>query len=288
MVKKKRDIISQLPPQLIKDVKARRCILFVGSGLSSMAGYPSWAELIKILVDTAKASPLARTGGIEQFKDDYFTLAEFARSALSETEYAALLRQHLGRPVKPTEAHRLIALTDYRGLITTNYDRLLETVITQERGWTPNVILPDSVSALGVALFNPELFIFKVHGDIGSSESIVLSKRDYDRLIVRSPQVRSFLQAIFLNYTVLFVGYGLRDPDFQLIANELNLIFDRYIPTQFALVPNAAEFAIEDHLKRMNVRVIPYDPADGHKEVVEVLDFLREQAPYELPASLAM
>ena len=60
-----------------------------------------------------------------------------------------------------------------------------------------------------VALYNPEFFIFKFHGDIGSPESIILTSRDYDRLILRNPHARSFLQADFLNYTVLFVGYSL-------------------------------------------------------------------------------
>ena len=96
------------------------------------------------------------------------------------------------------------------------------------RGWAPNSFTPEAISALAVALYNPEFFIFKVHGDIGSAESIVLTSQDYDRLILRSPHVRSFLQAVFLNYTVFFVGYSLRDQDFQLVLRELALVFEGY------------------------------------------------------------
>src|SRR5207247_3282143 len=101
-----------------------------------------------------------------------------------------------------------------RGLLTTNYDRLLETTVTQVRHWSPPAFTPESISSLATALYNPDFFIFKLHGDISSAESIVLTTRDYDRLILRSPHVRSFLQAIFLNYTLLFIGYSLRDPAF--------------------------------------------------------------------------
>ena len=275
-----------IPQALLKAVRDHKCMLFIGSGLSSQAGYPSWSSLITTLVETAKQVPNARTGGIEQYelKKDYFTLAEFARSALGPAQYSALIRDQLGKPVKPTEAHRVIAMTDYRGLITTNYDRLLETATTQFRQWAPNTFTADSISSLAVALYNPEFFIFKLHGDIGSPESIILTSRDYDRLILRNPHARSFLQAVFLNYTVLFVGYSLGDPDFQLILSELTLIFQNYIPTHFALLPEPPEFTVDHLLNRMNIQTLPYSTNDEHKEALEVLQILQKDAPYSVPA----
>jgi hypothetical protein len=262
-------------------------MLFIGSGLSSQAGYPGWSALITTLVDAAKQSPNARTGGIDQYevKKDYFTLAEFARSALGPAQFTAVIREQLGKAVKPTEAHRVISTTDYRGLITTNYDRLLETTITQFRQWTPNTFTADSISSLAAALYNPEFFIFKLHGDIGSAESIVLTSRDYDRLILRNPHARSFLQAVFLNYTVLFIGYSLGDPDFQLILSELTLIFQNYIPTHFALLPEPAEFTVDHLLGKMNIQTIPYSTQEEHKEALEVLQALQNAAPYAVPVT---
>jgi hypothetical protein len=92
-------------------------VLFIGSGLSSQAGYPGWPALMGTLVDTARRSPNARAGGIEQYeqKKDYFTLAEFAKSALGPFQYSAVIREQFSKPVKPTESHRVIAMTDYRG-----------------------------------------------------------------------------------------------------------------------------------------------------------------------------
>jgi len=92
-----------------------------------------------------------------------------------------------------------VARTDCRGVITTNYDRLLETAMTLQRQWTPNSFTSENISTMATALYNPELFLFKLHGDIDAADSIVLTARDYDRLILRSPHVRSFLQAVFLN-----------------------------------------------------------------------------------------
>ena len=175
-------------------------------------------------------------------------------------------------------------MTDYRGLITTNFDRLLETATTQFRQWAPITFTVDSLWSMAGALYNPEFFIFKLHGDLASPESIIMTSRDYDRLILRSPHARSFLQAVFLNYTVLFIGYSLGDPDFQLILSELTLIFQNYIPTHFALLPEPAEFTVDHLLTRMNIQTLPYSTKDEHKQALEVLQILQKDAPYTIPA----
>ncbi|HEX6037726.1 SIR2 family protein [Longimicrobium sp.] len=274
-----------LPDGLIKAVRNRKCVLFVGSGLSTLAGYPNWGQLIDRLVFEARRNPRARTEGLEaiEARGDYLTLAEFARETLQPWGYTEILKEEFGRPLAPTAAHRLIAATDYRGIVTTNYDRLLELALTQVRGVVPNTFSHDSVSSIGAALYNPELFLFKMHGDLSSPASIVLSTRDYERLILFSPHVRALMMGLFLNCKLLFVGYGLRDPDFSLILRELTLSFENYVPQHYALFPNPGQFE-QDHLQRqMNIQLIGYDPADDHREVLDVLQELHDIAPAPLP-----
>lgn len=273
-----------LPDPLIRAARERKLVLFVGSGLSSMAGYPTWPQLIDRLVSDAERAPNARTEGLDAIKarGDYLMLAEFARVTLGAYTYTEILKEEVGHPLAPTAAHRLIAATDYRGIITTNYDRLLEITITQERSWAPNTFTHEGYSAMGAALFNPELFLFKLHGDLSSPGSIVLSTRDYERLILFSPHVRALLMGIFLNYKLLFVGYGLRDPDFNLILRELTLSFENYVPTHYALVPNPGTFEADHLLRQMNIELIGYDPADNHRAVVEALQQLHDAAPAPL------
>jgi SIR2-like domain len=273
-----------LPEPLLQAARERKLVLFAGSGLSMMAGYPGWSQLIDRLVAEAKRMPNARLKGLPaiEARRDYLMLAEFARMTMGSWDYTEILKEELGRPVRTTEAHRLIAATDYRGIITTNYDRLFEIVIPQVRSWAPNTFSHEAISLMGSALFNPELFLFKMHGDLASPSSIVLSSRDYERLILLSPHVRALLMGVFLNYKLLFVGYGLRDPDFNLILRELTLIFENYVPKHYALVPDPGSFESDHLLRQMNIQVIGYDPADDHREVVEVLRQLREVAPAPL------
>jgi hypothetical protein len=174
----------------------------------------------------------------------------------------------------------MIARTDYRGIVTTNFDRILETTITIERGWTPTTFTSEQISAMASALYNPDLFIYKLHGDIASPESIILTSQDYDRVILSSPHVRTFLQAIFLNFTILFIGYSLRDPDFNLMLRELNLIFHGYTPQHYALMANPPGYMV-DHLKSsINIQIIPYTMDNGHDIVTAYLQLLQQAAPY--------
>lgn len=274
---------TQLPDQLLDAVRERKCILFVGSGLSQAAGYPSWNELVRKLMKEVERAFPDRDLGLKLYAKtgDLLTLAEFARSKLGAHRYASVLKEVFDAPLAPEKSHKIIARTDYRAIITTNYDRLLETALTFQRRLPPSVFTSNLVPALATALYDETFFIFKLHGDLFAPDTIVLTSQDYDRLIFRSPHVRSFLQAVFLSYTLFFVGYSLSDPDFQLALKELTTIFQGYTSTHYALLPNAQEFANEHLMKQMNVHAISYVPDERHTEVVKVLGLLQRIAPYE-------
>ena len=46
---------------------------------------------------------------------------------------------------------------------------------------------------------------------------------------------------------------------------------------------NAGDFAAEHLLRRLNVEAIPYDPAEGHHEVLEALEEMQRLAPFHWP-----
>ena len=272
----------KIPPKLARTVRTRKCILFVGSGLSAAAGLPTWGEMVLRLVAEAREMPLARVKGLDELieKKDWFSLAEFAATTLPPSDFSEVLTEMLNDRGRPSRAHEVVARTDYRGIITTNYDRLLELTFARIQGSMPTVFTTGGLPAMGMALFSPRFFIYKMHGDIAEPGSIVLAASDYDRMILFSPHVRSFLHGAMLNHTLLFVGYSLSDPDFQLVLRELSLMFQNHVPKHYALIPNCGDFAQEHLLRRLNVQAISYDPADGHREAVEFLEQLQKAAPF--------
>jgi hypothetical protein len=276
---------TSIPAPLIDAVKNRKCILFVGSGLSVAAGYPTWKSLVAKLMETAAKAHPSREFGLKSYakNGDLLTLAEFARSKLSQHDYVMFLKKIFNKPLPSQHVHRLIARTDYRAVVTTNYDQLIEATFTFERGAVPSTFTSASIQAMATAFWTPEAFVFKLHGDTNFPESLILTAQDYDRSILRLPHLRSFLQTVFINYTVFFVGYSLSDPDFQVLLKELTAIFRGYTPKHYALIPNSQEFTTEYLQKSMNIQAMVYDPKEGHAAIEKVLSELQKIAPFKKP-----
>lgn len=275
--------MATAPKQLVDSLKNSRCIIFVGSGLSIQAGHPSWSGLVDTLVQEAAGAFPEKAESLKAYakqQKDPLLVAEYARSKLGPQRYGSLLRSTLTRGAKPTTAHKIIAKTDYRAAITTNYDKLIETAITFERNEPPAVYSWNSLQSLASALFEGQFFVLKLHGDIDNPESIILTSQDYDQVMFRAPFMRTFLQSIFLNFTLLFVGYSLSDPDFQLMLKEVNLIFSSGTPPHYALLADPHEFTMEHLMQRMNIQIISYKAQKDHKEAIDFVKAMQAEKPY--------
>ena len=61
----------------------------------------------------------------------------------------------------------------------------------------------------------------KLHGDAAEPGAIVLCRDDYDEFFERRPAMALLLEGLMLNRTFLFVGYGLRDPNFRQVFGRV-------------------------------------------------------------------
>ena len=123
-----------------------------------------------------------------------------------------------------------------------------------------------------------QLYGYRVYGPYTPEEG----HRFNPNKIVLDPYARSIGRDV--RWADALFGYSLGDPDFQLILSELTLIFQSYIPTHYALLPEPAEFTVDHLLNRMNIRTVPYSTKDEHKEALGVLQILQKDAPYTVPA----
>ena len=271
-----------LPNNLLESVRNGTCVAFVGSGLSVPAGMPSWENLLRLLVTEGEEAGLIREGReLRRYIEEgqFLNVAEYAREHLGTSIYGSLLRRVFSIPAEPTENHQILVSTSYRGLITTNYDKILETAYTLQWRRPPRTITWSDPASLGTVLYDKEFFIFKLHGDIDNPSSIILTRRDYDEIMFRSPHVRTLLQAVLLTNTLLFVGYSISDLDFEMVMAEIPLIFGGSTTMSYALLPEVSAPMIENFKNRMNVHVIGYNPHDDHIEVTQILEELRAAAP---------
>ena len=240
-------------PELAEALQHRTLALFTGADLPrAVTGLPSRADL---------ARELARRKGL----DESLSLAQVAQrvsQAGNRWEFTALIRDALDTTNKsPHPFHwRIIELVKTRRvktLITTAYDNLLELAF-QEVGVGFNRVVHGS----DVAFIRPNRpTLVKLYGDAQQPNTLVVTEddhyglwRDRDREDLLD-EVRSVLR----RNTVLFLGYNLTDPDFNLLWRE---VLDRV--GRFALGAYAVWTDLPEDERRVwadrHVRIIEAEP----------------------------
>lgn len=277
--------------ELIEKIAQKKCVLFVGSGLSVGAGYPDWYGLMLKMIEKAKDS-----APVEDLKDlqsslekgDYLQIASYFREQVSSQEYHNFLLSIFASDEKrPTENHLRIVRLPLPFIVTTNYDKLIESAYYEVHKLMAPVRHHKSAD-LGTLIASDKFFIFKSHGIIDNLETIILTRNDYNQLIYDNQAYRKFIETLFLTKTLLFLGFSLNDPDFNLFSEYLAYIFKGKMPRSYALLTGVSNLQMRTLERERNIKVIFYDNPDGkHLQVGEFLDILSRQlvkAPAEKPS----
>ena len=242
------------------------------------AGLPSWGRLLRIMVEQVKAGiPDAPAEELESLleRNKFLEVAEYCKDQLGKNQFASILAENVsGRDSPIPEAHRLIANTPFAGVITTNYDKLLERGYVESGKGMPKTPTPDDTAMLGPLLFQGGFYILKAHGDIDRVDNVVLTASDYRRISHANPAFEALFSAILLTKTVLFVGYSLNDPDFNLLLDRVLTHFKGYLPERYALMTGLGKIEADILFRATGLRVIPYENPDGRHE--QVVTFLRD------------
>lgn len=246
--------------------------LFIGSGMSRRyLGLPDWKGLLKHFVDVISKDEFAYDAFENRAKNtDYLTgvmpkVAEliqkeydsqwFSDASIRTTSKEALDAVHNGvSPFKveiaeyiknnctlkeeyqeEIDALKKLSEKSISGVITTNYDKLLEDVFD---GYASYVGQHELIfSALqGVAE------IYKIHGDIKNPDSIVINEEDYLEFDSKSAYLAAKLLTIFMEYPIIFLGYSISDANILKIINsivlclndeQLKMLEDRFIFVEY-------------------------------------------------------
>ena len=192
----KQRAISILSDEIVKN----RLIVFVGAGCSVSGRLPSWRELIDGLLNEYH---------IETKDTDLLRLASRIEREVGKLKLRESIAERLRtRPEIESPLHDKLVRLDVNLFVTTNYDHLLEDTF-RKSGYSPMVIKDDKdVPAIDLR----KKTIVKLHGDMDSASSMVISKPDYTRYKTSHKGFVEWLNAVVAQNTMLFLGTSFDDP----------------------------------------------------------------------------
>jgi hypothetical protein len=258
-----------IPDQLLNALKADKCILLAGAGVSQRClarnrqPLPAWQDLLSSLISWSAYKGIVPSANVKELEDllkknQHILVAEELIEKLGLQNVHDFLNDVFDPDgIVPSHLHELLVASPFRFFVTTNYDNLLERAFVSVRNRHIERVSLDELTRLET-LLNSSDFIIKLHGDIDRPETIILGQRQYQHLI-QTREYSAILDKIFLENSVLMVGYGLNDPDILLTLDRLARISPEQ-PPHFLLCPRESRTPVEK--KRLasdrNVHVIEY------------------------------
>lgn len=216
------------PDNLVEELAYRRCLIFLGSGISATAknddgeSPDTWGAFL----DNVKSKMKNPSGDDKKFVEDMlkkqnYLLALQAIADLCDSgEYSNYLNsQYLRGKYKPSKVHELIKDLDSKIVVTTNFDKLYEGLCHEPEYITFDYT--DTRSIIG-SIKAPENIIIKAHGSIDDTEKLIFTAKQYYQAQEKYPEFYHLMTALFLTHTVVFFGYSLNDPDINLLLQFLH------------------------------------------------------------------
>ncbi len=278
--------LEDIPDKLIKSYLDGKCGFFVGSGLSLGGGFPDWRGLLNGLIERAEADNSLSVDKAKECRElaedpnKYLMVAEEMKDVLG-VEFKTFIEEIFADDSKePRPVHNLlVTLKKNRFIITTNYDLLIEQAFAKNRVYTTAYKYYEA-HAIQRQLFRREFFLLKAHGDAKTAtENIVLTDKDYRRLLYQQPGYQSALQSIFTMYSVIFIGCSLEDPELKLLLNYINAAFPEGGIPHYALMTTETTSTTERGRwkKDYNMRIIPISSENNYEDIDAFLKILHEK-----------
>lgn len=228
-------------------------ILFVGPGLTKryLSG-PNWEELLQQLADECpnidkrfayykqRYPELIDIGSV--FSDSYnewawgegeknfpaelfeagnepsiyfkYKISSVFNSLLQEKEIVNNNEIDLLRKIHP------------HSIITTNYDKLLESIYPEFTPIIGQKILYANHGSIGE--------ILKIHGCCSNPKSIIINRDDYDDFIKKKKYLSAKLLTFFAEHPLLFIGYSAEDSNIKNILSDI----DELLSENGDVIPN--------------------------------------------------
>ena len=246
----KQDLLKRI--YLLREkAELNKLVVFVGAGVScNVEGMPSWNDLIVEMAKeinyskcdlckhknectkrcdkcTDKNQCTQQCLTVNDFSsDDYLRIPQYVYNN-SQKKYNNIIQRCISNKATDAPLSKAIFEINPAHIITTNYDKLLESSSSEYRNQY-DVVITDK-DLLGS---EKSKYIIKMHGDVLLPDTIILKEQDYLDYSQKHVLIELFVKALLADHTILFLGYSLNDYNIKLIISWIN-----YLRAQNGLLP---------------------------------------------------
>lgn len=309
--------LPEIPEDLRVASKEGKLVLFIGAGVSQLAGSPGWSAFADSALSSEKFQNV-NYALLDQIKNRALSprirlalALDFAERSGITIDFDKILHPN-GDKLTP-QAERLFQALNSLGrhFVTTNYDRWLdkryitsEPYLVKEEGHrsAPPLLTRETVykaEEIEIGLFHRTGIstVVHIHGSLADPSNMVLTTRDYITRygLERRPgglqqtRIHEFLEALFHSKTVLFIGYGLDELEileYVILKSKRDSSTASHPPKHFILQPFFShEVEVADGISnyyrhQCGVTLLPYlrDTKD-FAQLVDVIEYLAAEIP---------
>lgn len=247
-------------------------IPFVGAGLSTTSGYPGWTEYLR---NVCAESNLSVEDLNKMLSDgQYEEAAQTIHDDMGAPSFNEHLNNKFGNEKEPFGPVNYLPLIFKNGVITTNFDPIIETVYANEGRKFDEIMMGISAEEFPRLVATGKTILLKLHGHGDRLRDRVLTLTEYDRAYSEQKVLRNLVSHAFFSKSMLFLGCSLStDRTIKLMTEYVGEFGHENLPRHYAFVKLRDG---EDRLMRRgqlvaaNIFPIWYEDLE-HDEAIEAL-----------------
>lgn len=278
-----KNIIPEIPEvkqEIIDAINSKSLVIFIGAGVSRLAGCKGWNELAKSLVYVCFEKKIISFKEMENLSlnNDSKKIITICYHLLEKHGFSEEFYNVMRKSLEGNDDKKIYEnITKLSGVcVTTNADELFHNYFEKER------IVYKDFSENTLSEEYPTSMLYQIHGMINDKKSLVFRVKEYlDKY--NNINFQRFLSKIFNKYTVLFIGYGLEE--FELL--DYILTKAKTGRKHYMLYPaykddiNIVEFE-KEYYRDLGIELLPYQKDKrGYHQLINILSRWEEIIRYD-------